>query len=110
MNYEIQHMLKADGGAIVNNTSIAEMIAEAGISSYVAAKHAVIGLSRAAAIEYASQGIRINALAPELVETGMTKHQFADDKICASLVGNTPIGRAAQPEEIAEMCCFFARI
>ena len=108
MKYEIQHMLKAGGGAIVNNASIAGMIAEAGISSYVAAKHAVIGLSRAAAIEYASQGIRINALAPGLVETGMTKHWFADDKIRASLVGNTPIGRAAQPEEIAEMVLFLS--
>ena len=66
MKYEIQHMLGAGGGAIVNNASIAGMIAEPGISSYVAAKHAVIGLSKAAAIEYASQGIRINALAPGL--------------------------------------------
>jgi len=106
MNYEIQHMLKTGGGAIVNNASIAGMIAEQGISAYVAAKHAVIGLSKAAAIEYASQGIRINALAPGLVETRMTKHWFADDKIRANLVGNTPIGRAAQPEEIAEMVLF----
>jgi len=106
MKYEIQHMLKTGGGTIVNNASIAGMIADQGISPYVAAKHAVIGLSRAAAIEYASQGIRINALAPGLVETRMTKHWFADDKIRANLVGNTPIGRAAQPEEIAEMVLF----
>jgi len=106
MKYEIQHMLKTGGGTIVNNSSIAGMIADQGISPYVAAKHAVIGLSRAAAIEYASQGIRINALAPGLVETRMTKHWFADDKIRANLVGNTPIGRAAQPEEIAEMVLF----
>jgi len=106
MKYEIQHMLKTGGGTIVNNASIAGMIADQGISPYVAAKHAVVGLSRAAAIEYASQGIRINALAPGLVETRMTKHWFADDKIRANLVGNTPIGRAAQPEEIAEMVLF----
>jgi len=56
MKYEIQHMLKAGGGAIVNNASIAGMIAEAGISSYVAAKHAVIGLSRAAAIRIRKPG------------------------------------------------------
>jgi len=99
MKYEIQHMLKAGGGAIVNNASIAGMIAEAGISSYVAAKHAVIGLSRAAAIEYASQGIRINALAPGLVETGMTKHWFADDKIRASLVGRH---RSAAPRNLRD--------
>jgi NAD(P)-dependent dehydrogenase (short-subunit alcohol dehydrogenase family) len=106
MKYEIQHMLKAGGGAIVNNASIAGMIAEPGISAYVAAKHAVIGLSKAAAIEYASQGIRINALAPGLVETGMTKHWFDDDKIRAHLLGNTPIGRAARPEEMAHMVLF----
>lgn len=104
--YEIQHMLKAGGGAIVNNASIAGMIAEPGISAYVAAKHAVIGLSKAAALEYASQGIRINALAPGLVETGMTRHWFDDENTRKTLLGNTPMGRAARPEEIAEMVLF----
>jgi len=106
MKYEIQHMLKAGGGVIVNNASIAGMIAEPGISPYVAAKHAVIGLTKAAGIEYAAQGIRINAVAPGLVETGMTKHWFADEKTRSALLGNTPIGRAARPEEIADMVLF----
>jgi NAD(P)-dependent dehydrogenase (short-subunit alcohol dehydrogenase family) len=106
MKYEIQHMLKSGGGAIVNNASIAGMIAEPGISAYVAAKHAVIGLSKAAAIEYAGQGIRVNALAPGLVETGMTKHWFEDEKIRTHLLANTPMGRAAQPEEMAHMVLF----
>ena len=106
MKYEIQHMLKSGGGAIVNNASIAGMVAELGISSYVAAKHAVIGLTKAAAIEYAAQGIRINALAPGLVETGMTRHWFADDNIRTHLLANTPMGRAAQPEEMANMVLF----
>ena len=106
MKYEIQHMLGAGGGVIVNNASIAGMIAEPGISAYVAAKHAVIGLSKAAALEYAAQGIRINALAPGLVETGMTRHWFADDNIRAHLLGNTPMGRAAQPDELANMVLF----
>lgn len=106
MKYEIQHMLKAGGGAIVNNASIAGMIADPGISSYVAAKHAVIGLTKAAAIEYAAQGIRINALAPGVVETGMTKHWLDDANIRAHLVGNTPMGRAARPEEMAHMVLF----
>jgi NAD(P)-dependent dehydrogenase (short-subunit alcohol dehydrogenase family) len=106
MKYEIQHMLKAGGGAIVNNASIAGLIAEPGISPYVAAKHAVIGLSKAAAIEYAAQGIRINTLAPGLVETGMTRHWFQDANTRNHLVGNTPMGRAAQPEEMANMVLF----
>ena len=106
MKYEIQHMLKAGGGAIVNNASIAGMIADPGISAYVAAKHGVIGLSKAAGIEYASQGIRINALAPGLVETGMTRHWFENESIRAGLLANTPIGRAAQPAEMADMVLF----
>ena len=99
-------MLKASSGVIVNNASIAGMIADPGISAYVAAKHAVIGLSKAAAIEYASQGIRINALAAGLVEIGMTRHWFEDDNIRATLLANTPIGRAARPEEMADIVLF----
>lgn len=106
MKYEIQYMQRAGGGAIVNNASIAGMIADPGISAYVAAKHAVIGLTKAAAIEYASQGIRINALAPGLVETGMTRHWFDDENIRTKLLANTPLGRAARPEEMAEMVLF----
>jgi NAD(P)-dependent dehydrogenase (short-subunit alcohol dehydrogenase family) len=106
MKYEIQYMLKAGGGVIVNNASIAGMIAEPGMSAYVAAKHAVIGLTKAGAVEYASQGIRINALAPGLVETGMTRHWFEDDNTRTHLLANTPLGRAAQPEEMAEMVLF----
>jgi NAD(P)-dependent dehydrogenase (short-subunit alcohol dehydrogenase family) len=106
MKYEIQYMLGAGGGAIVNNASIAGMIADPGISAYVAAKHAVIGLSKAAGIEYASQGIRINALAPGLVETGMTRHWFEDESIRTTLLANTPIGRAARPEEMADTVLF----
>ena len=65
MKHEVAHMLQHGGGAIVNNASIAGLIAEPGISAYIAAKHGVIGLSKAAAVEYAHQGIRINALAPD---------------------------------------------
>ena len=101
MKYEIELMLQHGGGAIVNNASIAGMIADPGISAYVAAKHGVIGMSKAAAIEYASQGIRINALAPGLVETAMTKHWFDDPKIRAVFLAHSPIGRVAQPEEMA---------
>jgi NAD(P)-dependent dehydrogenase (short-subunit alcohol dehydrogenase family) len=106
MKYEIQQMLQTGGGAIVNNASIAGMIAERGISAYVAAKHAVIGLSKAAAIEYAGQGIRINALAPGLVETPMTKHWFDDPAMRSFFLANSPIGRFAQPEEVAAMVLF----
>jgi NAD(P)-dependent dehydrogenase (short-subunit alcohol dehydrogenase family) len=106
MKYEIRQMLQADGGAIVNNASIAGLIAEAGISTYAAAKHGVIGLSKAAALEYASKGIRINALAPGLVETAMTKPWFDDPTMRNYFMANSPIGRFAQPEEVAGMVLF----
>jgi NAD(P)-dependent dehydrogenase (short-subunit alcohol dehydrogenase family) len=106
MKYEIQQMLKTGGGVIVNNASIAGLVAERGISVYVAAKHAVIGLSKAAAIEYASQGIRINAIAPGLVQTPMTRHWYDDPQTREFFIANTPLGRFAQPEEIANMVLF----
>ena len=106
MKYEIRHMLESGGGVIVNNASIAGMIADPGVAPYVAAKHAVIGLSKAAALEYAKRKIRINALAPGLVETGMTKQWFDDSSIRETLLANSPMGRPAQPEEIAGMVLF----
>lgn len=106
MKFEIPHMLQNGGGAIVNNASIAGLIAERGISTYVAAKHAVIGLTKAAAIEYAAHGVRINALAPGLVHTPMTKHWFDDPDMRSFFLANSPIGRFAQPEEIANMVLF----
>jgi NAD(P)-dependent dehydrogenase (short-subunit alcohol dehydrogenase family) len=106
MKYEIRHMLQGGGGSIVNNASIAGMIAEPGISAYVAAKHGVIGLSKAAAVEYANQGIRVNALAPGLVNTVMTKPWFDDPNMSAHFIANTPIGRVSEPAEIAGMVLF----
>ncbi len=106
MKYEIQQMLKTGGGVIVNNASIAGLVAERGISAYVAAKHAVVGLSKAAAIEYASQGIRINAIAPGLVQTPMTRHWYDDSNTRQFFIGNTPLGRFAQPEEVANLVLF----
>ena len=106
MKHEIRQMLRAGGGAIVNNASIAGLIAEAGISAYAAAKHGVIGMSKAAALEYASKGIRINVLAPGLVETAMTKPWFDDPAMRSYFMANSPIGRFAQPEEIAGMVLF----
>jgi NAD(P)-dependent dehydrogenase (short-subunit alcohol dehydrogenase family) len=106
MKHEVAHMLQHGGGAIVNNASIAGLIAEPGISAYIAAKHGVIGLSKAAAVEYANQGIRINALAPGLVNTAMTKAWFDDPNMSTYFLANTPIGRVSQPAEMAGMVLF----
>jgi NAD(P)-dependent dehydrogenase (short-subunit alcohol dehydrogenase family) len=106
MKFEIPQMLHNGGGAIVNNASIAGLVAEQGISPYVAAKHAVIGLTKAAALEYASHGIRINAVAPGLVETPMTRGWFDDPRMREHFLQNSPIGRFAQPDEIARTVLF----
>jgi len=103
---EIRHMLRAGEGAIVNTASIAGVIADPGMSPYVAAKHGVIGLTKAAAIDYAKSGIRVNALAPGLVNTPMTQ-RWLDDPVMAPIVlAGPPMGRPAQPEEIAGMVLF----
>ena len=72
----------------------------------IGADTGVIGLSKAAALEYASQGIRINALAPGLVETAMTRHWLDDPKTRSVFLANSPMGRVAQPEEMAGTVLF----
>lgn len=106
MKYEIQAMLKTGGGAIVNTASVAGVVADPGMSPYVAAKHAVVGLTKAAALDYAKEGIRINALAPGLVASPMTQRWLDDPKFVDALMANSPIGRPAQPEEMSGMVLF----
>lgn len=106
LKYEIRQMSKTGSGAIVNTASVAGMIGDPSMASYVAAKHGVIGLTRAAAVDYASKGIRVNAVAPGLVETPMTAGWLKDPAYRQMVVGNVPLGRPAQPEEIAGMVLF----
>jgi NAD(P)-dependent dehydrogenase (short-subunit alcohol dehydrogenase family) len=106
LKYEIQAMLASGGGAIVNTASVAGVVADPGMSPYVAAKHGVVGLSRAAALDYATQGIRVNAVAPGLVATPMTERWLKDPAFAQALMANSPIGRPAQPEEMAGMVLF----
>jgi NAD(P)-dependent dehydrogenase (short-subunit alcohol dehydrogenase family) len=101
MQAQIRHFLKSGGGAIVNTASVAGIVADPYMSVYVAAKHAVVGLTRAAAVEYAQQGIRVNAIAPGLVATPMTSRWLADPDFTKAMYAHNVIGRAAQPEEIA---------
>ncbi|MSP02902.1 MAG: glucose 1-dehydrogenase [Acetobacteraceae bacterium] len=101
MKHELPRMLSGGGGAIVNTASIAGLIGLRSATAYVAAKHGVIGLTKAAALEYAVDGIRVNAVCPGFIETRMTK-------LAVSLRGDqikarTPMGRLGTPEEIAEM-------
>lgn len=103
MQAEIRHMLDHGGGAIVNTASVGGVIANPDMSPYVASKHAVVGLTRSAAIEYARNGIRVNAICPGLVETAMTAEWFKDPAFMEAFYAASPIGRAARPQEMAGM-------
>jgi NAD(P)-dependent dehydrogenase (short-subunit alcohol dehydrogenase family) len=106
LQHEIRQMCKTGGGAIVNTASIAGVIADPGMSPYVAAKHGVIGLTKAAAVDYAKDGIRVNALAPGLVHTPMTQRWLDDPQMRDIVLAGPLLGRAAQPEELAGMVLF----
>jgi NAD(P)-dependent dehydrogenase (short-subunit alcohol dehydrogenase family) len=108
LKYEIAHMVGHGGGAIVNTASVAGIIADPGMAPYVAAKHGVVGLSKAAALDYAKSGIRVNALAPGLVATGMTKGWLDDPDMRDVVVAGSQLGRPAEPEEIAGMVLYLS--
>ncbi len=101
MQAEIRHFLNNGGGAIVNTASVGGLIADPNMSAYVACKHAVVGLTKAAAVEYAQQNIRVNAIAPGFVVTPMTQHWADSPEFQAMFFAQNISGRAAQPEEIA---------
>jgi len=103
LKYEIPQMLKQGGeGAIVNMSSVAGLMGAAGASVYVASKHAVIGLTRTAALECAKSGIRVNAVCPAVIETAMAERAFADPEVSKWVLAQHPIGRFGKPIEVAE--------
>lgn len=104
--YEIDCMRKNGGGSIVNTASVAGMIADPEMAPYIAAKHAVIGLTKSAGFDHAEEGIRVNALAPGLTETEMTQPWKDDAEKWAQMTGGNPMNTAAQPEDIADMVLF----
>jgi NAD(P)-dependent dehydrogenase (short-subunit alcohol dehydrogenase family) len=99
MKYEIPEMIRRGAGAIVNMSSGAGVIGIPQTPIYDASKHAVLGLTKSAALGYAKSGIRINAVAPGLVETDMIAGQSPQFR--ESLIAMHPIGRLADPSEIA---------
>lgn len=103
MKHEIRAMLARGGGAIVNNASILGLVAVGnGVSPYVASKHAVVGLTKAAALEYAAQGIRVNAVCPGLIESEMLSEDPAvRDRLDAVISANVPMRRVGATRDIA---------
>jgi NAD(P)-dependent dehydrogenase (short-subunit alcohol dehydrogenase family) len=102
MKYEILEMIKSGGGAIVNNSSAAGIIGFPQFAVYIASKHAVLGLTTSAALEYAKSGIRINAIAPGGVETEMANRvNESNPQWLETLTSMHPIGHIGSPEEIA---------
>jgi NAD(P)-dependent dehydrogenase (short-subunit alcohol dehydrogenase family) len=103
MKYEIPQMLKCGGGAIVNTSSVQGLVALQNRPAYVASKHGVIGLTKAAALEYAKEGIRINAVCPGVIRTALFERiTGGDPQAKAQRIVRMPIGRIGTPEEVAE--------
>ena len=102
MRFEIPLMLKNGGGAIVNTGSIAALGAAPKMSAYAASKHAVLGLTRSAAVEYARKGIRINAVCPAVIDTDMFRRAVEiEPRKAESAARLHPVGRVGRAEEVA---------
>lgn len=104
MKYQLRQMLAQGGGAIVNTSSMAGLIGTKGLGAYTASKHGVLGLTKTAALEYAQQGIRVNAVCPAVIRnTVLVENLFRDHPAVAKALEAThPIGRVGQPQEVAE--------
>lgn len=103
MRHEIPRMLERGGGAIVNCSSVAGLVGFASIPAYVASKHGVVGLTKTAALEYATEGIRVNAVCPGVIDTEMIdRFTGGQPEAAAAMVATEPVGRMGHPEEIAD--------
>lgn len=103
MKHEIPLMQKQGKGAIVNIASIAGLVGFPGLPAYVSSKHAIVGLTKTTALEYAKQGIRVNAVCPGVIKTPMVDRTTGKDKAVEKKYEDMePVGRMGQPEEVAE--------
>ena len=109
MRAELGPMVRQGSGAVVNIASVAGLRGSHGMPAYTASKHGVVGLTKAAALEYSDTDIRINAVCPGIVDTPMLDRMIVDrDRLRDRLIARTPKGRPGRPEEIAEAAVWLA--
>ena len=104
MKHQVAQMVRqGGGGSIVNASSVAGLVGTRVNTAYGASKHGVTGLSRSVALEYADQGLRVNAICPGWIETPMTAHIQNDPEVHAAIIARHPIGRAGRATEVGEL-------
>ena len=108
MKHELRVMLAQRSGSIINISSTFGQTGGAGASVYVASKHAVEGLTKSAALEASGSGVRVNAVAPGPIDTGMLNRFTGSDERKAGLIAGVPLKRVGKPEEIAESIVFLS--
>src|SRR6476661_1090572 len=108
MKHELRVMLAQGAGSIINMSSTFGHTGGAGASVYVASKHAVEGLTKSAALEASASGVRVNAVAPGPIDTGMLTRFTGSDERKAGLISGVPLNRVGKPEEIAESIVFLS--
>ncbi|MCY1075779.1 SDR family NAD(P)-dependent oxidoreductase [Archangium lansingense] len=106
MRHEIQAMQKTGGGSIVNCASVLGLVAGPGFGAYSSAKHGMLGMTKAAALDYATEGIRVNAVLPGPIETEIWSHVEHGEPIRQGFVDGVPMQRAARSEEVARPVLF----
>jgi NAD(P)-dependent dehydrogenase (short-subunit alcohol dehydrogenase family) len=102
MKYQIKHMLRHGGGSIVNTSSSAGVVSIPQVGIYSASKHGIVGLSKAAALEQARAGIRINVIAPGPVRTGLLSRMVQGKIELDAIAASVPMGRIAEPSEVSQ--------
>ena len=108
MKYQIPEMLKSGKGNIINISSILGHVGFGGSAGYVAAKHGVVGLTKTATWDYGKDNLRVNAIGPGFIYTGLVSEETTGKEALSMLESKYAFGRLGQPEEIANMCLFLA--